>query len=216
MIYSENILICIAIPLLIAILFIGASTRRFLLNFVMGMVVCLLSAYVSGFINYMTGIGSEDMAVFYSPLIEEILKLLPLLFYLFVFEPELDKLFTAALGLGLGFATFENCCYILSSGASDVTYILIRGMAVGVMHLVCAIVLVLGLNTARYFKVLSLPGVVGALSLSMIFHGLYNVLVSQDGISSYLGYSIPVITAALLFIPCRKVLRYYHKVTIDQ
>ncbi len=106
-------------------------------DIVTGMIVCLLSAYVSGFFNYLTGIGAKDMAVFYAPVVEEIMKLLPLLFYIFVFEPDPGRLFAASVGIGLGFATFENCCYILSSGASEVTYILIRGMAVGVMHLIC-------------------------------------------------------------------------------
>ncbi|MBO4415925.1 MAG: PrsW family intramembrane metalloprotease [Lachnospiraceae bacterium] len=209
MVYSENILICIAIPLLIALIFIGTDTRRFLISFVTGMVVCLLSAYVSGFFNYLTEIGEKDMVVFYSPVVEEIMKLLPLLFYIFVFEPDPARLFAVSAGLGLGFATFENCCYILSSGASDITYILIRGMAVGVMHLVCALMLVMGLNTALFFKALSISGIVGALSLSMIFHGLYNLLVSEQGVSSYLGYALPVVTAVLLYLPYKKLLRYY-------
>lgn len=201
MIYSENILICIAIPLLISLLFTDKNTRRFIAAFLTGMVICLLSAYISGFIHYITGISQNDTAVYYSPLVEETMKILPLLFYMFVFLPDDNRIFIAALGIGLGFATFENCCYILSSGASNITYILIRGMAVGVMHLVCALVLVLGLSMARRFKVLSLPSVVGAVSLAMIFHGLYNLLVSEPGISSYLGYSLPVATAVALFFP---------------
>ena len=211
MIYSENILICIALPLIIAIIFTRSDTRRFIASFVAGMAVCLLSAYLSGFFNYLTKVGAEDMAVFYAPVVEEIMKLLPLLFYVFVFEPKPGKLFTAAIGLGLGFATFENCCYILSSGASDVTYIMIRGLAVGVMHLVCALVLVMGLNTAIFFKVLSLPVCFGALSLSMVFHGLYNLLVSMPGLSSNLGYALPVVSAILLYIPSKKLFDHYNQ-----
>ena len=149
MIYSENILICIVLPLLIAVVFTRSDTRKFIISFVIGMTVCLLSAYVSGFFNYLTKVGAEDMAVYYSPVIEEIMKLLPLLFYVFVFDPKPGKLFTSALGVGLGFATFENCCYILSSGASDITYVMIRGLAVGVMHLVCALILVMSLKIGR-------------------------------------------------------------------
>ncbi len=204
MIYSENILICIAIPLLISLIFTDKGTRRFIASFVTGMFVCLLSAYISGFVYCLTDYGPNDTAVYFSPLIEEAMKLLPLLFYMFVFCPDDGKIFIAALGIGLGFATFENCCYILSSGASVFSYILIRGMAVGVMHLVCALVLVLGLNTSRRFNVLTPAGVVGAVSLSMIIHGLYNLMVSEPGISSYLGYAMPVATAAALYFLYRK------------
>ena len=41
MIYSENILICIEIPLLISLLFIDRASRRFVGSFIMGMIVCL-------------------------------------------------------------------------------------------------------------------------------------------------------------------------------
>ena len=207
MIYSENILICIAIPLLISLLFTDKNTRRFLGAFVTGMIVCLLSAYISGFVQYLTGMGRNDTAIYYSPLIEELMKLLPLLFYMFVFFPGENQLFIASLGIGLGFATFENCCYILSSGAYNLTYVLIRGMAVGVMHLVCAIALVLGLILSNRFKALSIPSVIGAVSLSAIFHGLYNLLVSEPGISSYIGYAFPIITAACLYLPLKMLIK---------
>ena len=205
MIYSENILICIAIPLLIALVFTKRSTRRFIISFILGMLVCLIAAYISGFIKVVLDTSHDDIAVFYSPLIEEILKLLPLLFYMFIFYPHNNEIFIMALGLCLGFATFENCCYILSAGASSMAYVLIRGMAVGVMHLVCILLLVLGLCSARFFKVFSLASVIGSLSLSVTFHGLYNLLVSNQGISSYLGYFLPLVTAGLLYIPYRKL-----------
>lgn len=207
MIYAENILICIAIPLLIALFFTEKGTRRFIGSFLMGMVICLLSAYISGFVNYVTGSGNDVTAVYFSPVIEEIMKLLPLLFYMFVFEPDENRMITASLGMGLGFATFENCCYILGSGAERFTYILIRGMAVGVMHLVCALALVIGLCLTRRYGVLSIPGVIGSLTLSMIFHGLYNLLVSEPGFSSYVGYLMPVVAAVFLYFSYRRILR---------
>lgn len=199
MIYSENILICIAIPLLISLLFTEKKTRTFIFAFVVGMVTCLLSAYISGFLKFVLNIEQEEMAVFYSPIIEEIMKLLPLLFYLFVFIPKEDSMFTAALGSGLGFATFENCCYILSSGASRITYVMIRGLAVGVMHLVCALVLVLGLWLAKRIKGITPAGVIGALSLSTAFHGLYNLLVSEPGLSMTFGYILPMGTIVVMY-----------------
>ena len=215
MIYSENILICIAIPLLIALVFTRRSTRRFITAFILGMVVCLISAYFSGFIKFVTGTSMNDTAVFYSPIVEEILKMLPLLFYIFVFQQKDDKIFIVAVGIGLGFATFENCCYILSSGASDMGYILVRGMAVGIMHLVCALLLVLGLSLARYFRLLNIPAGIGALTIPTVFHGLYNLLVSQPGVSSYLGYALPILTALLLYTPYRKVINEEREELID-
>ena len=58
-----------------------------------------------------------------------------------LFTPEEHTLTMLAVAIGAGFATFENCCYILTSGAERLTYILIRGLAVGVMHIVSVLTL---------------------------------------------------------------------------
>ena len=55
MIYAENILICIAVPLLVSLLFIRGHARRFAAAFLIGMGVCLISAYISGFIGMVAG-----------------------------------------------------------------------------------------------------------------------------------------------------------------
>jgi|P827metagenome_2_1110787.scaffolds.fasta_scaffold12958_2 RsiW-degrading membrane proteinase PrsW (M82 family) len=204
MIYSENILICIEIPLLISLLFIDRASRRFVGSFIAGMIVCLLSAYITAFLSRVSGLDSQSASMYYSPVVEETMKMLPLLFYMFVFYPKDRRLFICGTGIGLGFATFENCCYMLSSGSEDFTYILIRGMAVGVLHLVCALALVIILTDARKHHVLSVAGVFGALSLSVTLHGLYNLLVSEPGISSYIGYILPAAASAALYIPGRR------------
>lgn len=204
MIYAENILICIAMPLLITLLFLRDRIRLFIAAFLAGMCVCLLAAYVGGYISYISLMSTEDVQVYISPVIEEAMKFLPILLYLMLIEPENEDMFISCLGMGAGFATFENCCYILSSGADVLPYILIRGMSVGVMHIVSVLTFTVGLILARRFKVLTLAAVLGAVSLSMIFHGLYNLLVSEPGISSYIGYALPIITAAFLYALYRR------------
>ena len=204
MIYAENILICIAVPLVISVLFLKKSARRFVSAFLIGMVACLLSAYIAGFLNLVTGMGENDTAVFLSPIVEELMKLMPILFYLLVFLPEDHGLLPVAVGVGAGFATFENCCYILTSGAENLGYVLIRGMAVGVMHIVSILTLTIALIALRRYRAMTFSGVAGALSLAVIFHALYNLLVSEPGISSYVGYALPVLTAAVLYLPSKK------------
>ncbi len=206
MIYSENILVCIAIPILLTLFYIKGNARRYAAFFVVGMGVCLLSAYISGYVDYQNTMGEEWTSIYVSPVVEEIMKLLPLLFYLFLLVPEDDKLFPSGTALAAGFATFENCCYILSSGAGSFSFILIRGLAVGVMHIVSILALCLGLVLVRRFKVPKIPGIIGALSFSMSFHDLYNVLVSEPGTSTFIGYVVPVITAVLLYIPYRRLV----------
>ena len=204
MIYAENIFLCIAAPLLISLLFLRKNGRRFAAFFLIGMGVCLLSAYISGYIHQAAGLEKDETSIFISPVVEEILKMVPLLFFLFGFAPTDEAFLDGALGVGVGFATFENCCYILSDGAESLPYVLVRGLAVGVMHLVSTQAVARGLILARRHRMLSTPGITGALTLSMIFHALYNLLVSQPGISSAIGYALPLLAAAGLYAAGRK------------
>ena len=71
MIYAENILICIAVPLVIALMFLRGGGRKFVVTFLLGMVVCLLSAYMSGFCQNVFDLSAEETSVFISPITEE-------------------------------------------------------------------------------------------------------------------------------------------------
>lgn len=205
MIYSENILICMAIPLFLAVFFVKHSARRLVVSFLLGMVACLLGAYVNGFIDAAFGIGAESTAIFISPVVEETMKFLPLLFYFLMFSPEDDKLFHTAVGIGAGFASFENVCSMISSGTESLSFLLIRGLAVGVMHIVSVFALAFGLVITRYFKISDISGIIGALSVSMLFHGIYNLLVSEPGITSYIGFALPLVTALILLFAYKKL-----------
>ena len=205
MIYSENILLCISIPLLLSLLYIRGSARRSLTAFLIGMAICLLSSYISGYLTLLAGMDLHDSAVYISPTTEEIMKLLPLLFYMVVLRPGEMPLTTFAISLGAGFATFENCCYLLATGSESLAFTLVRGLAVGVMHIVCMLAMSLSLIMVRRYRVFSFGTVVGCLSLSVVFHALYNLLVSVPGIPSYIGYSLPILTALAFYWPYQKL-----------
>ena len=205
MIYPENILLCSTVPLAIAVVFLHGSARRFTISFIVGMVVCLLSAYISGYIGIIAEATAEDTAVFFSPVIEESMKLLPALFYLNLYEPDESEALLCAVALGAGFATFENCCYILGAGSESLRFTLIRGFAVGVMHVVSMVAVFLGVLLARRYNTPPLAGTVGALAMSTTFHALYNLLVSEPGMTSNIGFVLPLLMAALLYIPYKRM-----------
>lgn len=207
MIYSEYVLISILIPILLTCIYVRGSARRYAAFFAAGMVTCLFAAYFGGTIQHLIGAESEWMSVYVSPVTEEFFKMLPLLVYLLLSDPEDEELFSSGVAFAAGFATFENCCYILASGADHFTFILIRGLAVGVLHIVCIMVLCIGLILVRRMVSLSVSGVIGALSLSMTFHSLYNLLESEPGIPSIIGYVMPITAAVALYYPYKKMGR---------
>ncbi|SIO00839.1 PrsW family glutamic-type intramembrane protease [Fibrobacter sp. UWB11] len=200
MIYAENVLICIAVPLAITLLFTKGSARRLTASFLVGMIVCIVSAYISGYVQVLSDFSAEDTSIFLSPMIEECMKLLSMLFCVYVSNPSDDEIQLCAVGIGAGFATFENCCFILSSGAPQLANVLVRGAAVGVMHIVTLVALAKGMQLLKTYKAFSLAGIAGVLSLSVTVHGLYNLLVSKPGVSSYIGYVMPMICAIMLYM----------------
>ena len=205
MIYSENILLCISIPLLLSAIYMRGAARRSVAAFLIGMVTCLLSSYISGYLTLLAEMDLNGSAVYISPTVEEIMKLLPLLFYMFVFRPEEMTLTTFGISLGAGFATFENCCYLLATGSESLTFTLIRGLAVGVMHIVCMLEMSLSLIMVRRYRVFTFSAVVGCLALAVVFHALYNLLVSVPGLPAYVGYVLPVGMAVVFYWPYQKL-----------
>ena len=169
MIYAEHILICVAAPLMIALAFTKGASRRFTASVLAGMGVCLLSAYISAFVNALTSMEEAQTKVFISPAVEEIMKLVPLLFCLFLLGMDEKGMLLMAVGVGTGFAIFENCCYLAVPEMRSFAFVAVRGFAVGVMHVVSAVSLALGLALVRRFKAMTLSRILGALSLSATF-----------------------------------------------
>ncbi len=126
------------------------------------------------------------------------MKLLPVLFYLLVFEPPREEAMGAILMTAAGFATFENACYLTTNGASNFTWLLIRGAGSGAMHIVCGMLLGLGLNALWNVAWLKAAGTVAMLCFVIIYHAIYNLLVSQQGTAAVVGYLLPLLTVVSL------------------
>ncbi|MFQ9148915.1 MAG: PrsW family glutamic-type intramembrane protease [Eubacteriales bacterium] len=133
MTYIENVFICIAIPLILSMLFTRGRARSFTVFITIGMTVSLLSAYVSGF--FMSALGADTVisAIEITPVSEEVMKLLPTLFWFLIYEPDIRKLPDVAIGIAVGFATFENVCFLAENGAEDIRFMLIRGFRRGLI-----------------------------------------------------------------------------------
>ena len=77
--------------------------------------VCLLSAYINTFFAALYKADTFAATTEIAPVVEEVMKLLPLLFYLLVFEPKAEQIKNAAVITALSFATFENICYLIQT-----------------------------------------------------------------------------------------------------
>ena len=199
MTYIENVFACIAAPLLIAALCAGRANARHFVFALAGMLACLLSAYVNTFFAVLLDASALGATAEIAPVVEEIMKLLPLLFYLLVFEPEGDKIRAAILVTAVGFATFENVCFLIENGADDLGFLLIRGFGTGAMHIVCGVIVGYGMVYVWPRGALRAAGTCALLGTAVVFHGIYNLLAACGGRVQYAAYALPIVLLAIGF-----------------
>ncbi len=199
MIYAENIFVCLIAPLLAGIILLRGEARRFVGFFAIGLLTCLLAAYINGFVVSLSDLTTEDSLIRLTPMCEEVLKALPVLLYLSVFQPDDRNLTASAIAVGLGFATLENVCLILQNGASELPYALVRGFSVGVMHTGYAAFLGYGLAFFRKLEYLLVPGAFSLLCVTSIFHSTYNLLVQAGGAWLSAGTALPFVVVILIY-----------------
>ena len=207
MTYIENVFVCIAAPLLIAMLCIDSRYRAAFGFCFAGMFVCLLSAYLNTFFSNYYGADPMNATTQIAPVVEEIMKLLPLLFFMVIFEPKSGEFRLAAILTAASFATFENICYLTENGAEQIVFLLIRGFGTGAMHVVCGSAYSEGLRFVWKNRLLRDVCIPGLLCVTIIYHAIYNLLVSVGGTCQLIGYCIPLLTLAIGFGIQKLVMR---------
>ncbi len=190
--YMENTYICLAAPLLLAILCLKKDWRRALLFLLSGMTSCLLSAYVSSYFTMVLKLDPVTASHEIVPVVEEIIKILPVLFELLVFESKKKHSVGGILLIAVGFATFENVCFMTSYGTGQLPDLLIRGFGTGAMHVVCGMMVAVGLFFLWDRVWLRAIGLFAVLCAAVTFHAIFNILVNYPGILSRVGSAVPL------------------------
>ena len=185
-----------AAPLVVALLSLKRGQRAALVFCLAGMGACLLSAYLNTFFARLYQADAVNAATQIAPVVEEMMKLLPLVFYLLVFEPEGDKIKAAAITVALAFATFENVCYLIQNGADRFSFIFFRGFGTGAMHVLCGLIVGGGLAYTWRRTWLKVAGTCGLLGAAITLHAIYNLLIAYGGAAQYVAYALPVLLVA--------------------
>ncbi len=199
--------VCIAAPLLLTALCLGRGYLRFFLFSFGGMGSCMLSDYVNTFLVACYDASAFNATAEIAPVVEEVMKLLPLLFYLAIFEPKPREIKSAVLTIAAGFATFENICYLIEHGVENLEFLLVRGFGTGAMHIVCGAIIGYGLAYVWQRGWLRAAGTMGLLGTSIIFHAIYNLLIAYEGQVQYIAYALPV-ASILLCTVGNKVVKH--------
>ena len=205
--YIENIFVCLMAPILLAIICLRGNTRKsYMIFFLLGMTSCLLSSYISTFAAMAVEMDAASAAVEVTPVVEELMKFMPALFFLLVFDPEREIALNSIILISAGFATFENVCYLIENGASRIGHLIVRGFGTGTMHIVCGMIVAWGIFYLWKRQYLRAAGTVGLIAAAIMYHGIYNILVSQRGAAAATGYIIPLITLVAVFRFSRRII----------
>ena len=195
------VFICLMVPMLMSLGLLQHRSRLVMGFVLIGCTVCLVASELNGVLfPYF-----DDMLSFcttISPITEEILKALPILYFAFVISDNRTTLVQISFAVGLGFAIMENMT-VLVQNLSDINIIwaLIRGFGAGLMHSICTVVVGLGMSTVHKKKKLFVCGTIALLMMAIAYHATYNTIVMSD--YKYFAVMLPL----LAYIPINRIVR---------
>lgn len=184
---------CFLIPMVLSLFIMGKKSRLVVGYVLIGTTVCILASELNTHIYL--GLG-KDMLYFsttVSPVTEEILKALPILFYALIISDDRQKLAQSAFAVGLGFAIMENVIMITQNLYSvDIKWAIMRGFGASLMHSICTVAVGIGISFVRKKKKLFYCGTLSLLMLAITYHSIYNTLVMSP--QKYYGVILPICT----------------------
>ena len=186
--------LCQALPMILALALMRGRPRVVLGFVIIGTTICLIASELNGTLYGL--FGGEDMLYFcttISPITEEIMKALPILFYAFFISDEVSALVPLSFATGLGFAILENLIVMMQNLSEiGVFWAFLRGIGAGLMHGVCTAAVGMGIVYVRKQKKLFIVGTIALLIMAMTYHGLYNSIIMSE--YKYIGFLLPMTT----------------------
>ena len=185
--------VCITIPLALMATLIDKKPRRIVIFFIIGICSAVFASEVNGILTYVIPLDVFDFTVRVTPITEEIIKAIPVLFFAKEISNKKETLITVSLAVGIGFAVMENT-YILTQNVEYVSMLwaIMRGFGTGIMHGMCTFLVGAGFVFANKNKKLFVVGTFALLSLAITYHSVFNMLVQSD--LRYVGASLPIVT----------------------
>ena len=192
--------ICIMVPLLMMLPLLEGRSRLFLGYMMIGIFACLFAAGVNGYIKAHVDFDLYYITTNMTPVSEEIIKALPILYYAFLFDANKRRIIPLAFAVGVGFAVLENMI-ILTQNISTVSLVwaVIRGFSSGLMHGICTSLVGYGISFIKTRRKLFISGTFALLTLAITYHSVFNTLVQSESYK-YWGFVLPICTYIPLII----------------
>ena len=184
--------ISISIPLLLMALLMEKKARLPISFMIIGIFVSVFASEVNGLLSNLLSMDMYSKTVIVTPVSEELLKALPILYYAIVISDKRERLFTASMAIGIGFALLENAYFLLNSDNFTIIIAIIRAFGAGLMHGMCTLLVGVGISFVKKKRKLFAVGTFGLLSTAIVYHGIYNILIQSE--FSIVGALLPIAT----------------------
>ena len=184
--------VSIFVPIMLMALLVEKKSRLPIIFILVGIFVSVFASEINGFLVGMLNMDMYSITTIVTPVTEELLKMLPVLYYALVISDKKEKLFTASMAIGIGFAILENAFYLLNYPNFTMHSAVIRAFGAGLMHGMCTLLVGVGISFAKKKRKLFAVGTFGLLSTAIVYHGIYNILIQSE--YSIVGALLPIAT----------------------
>ena len=191
--------ISIFFPLFLMMLLVEKKARLPIVFVLVGIFISVFASEVNGALLGALNLTKYDATITLAPITEELLKAFPILFYAIVISDKQEKLFTASMATGIGFAILENAYYLIVHYETfSFISALIRGFGTGLMHGMCTLLVGFGISFIRKKRKLFAVGTFALLSTAITYHSIFNMLVQSK--IPIIGAMLPLVTYLPFFI----------------
>ena len=184
--------ISIFVPILLMANLIEKKARLPIVFVLAGIFISVFVAEVNGVLQVLLPLSNYELTIIVTPMTEEILKALPILFYALVISDKTEALFTASMATGIGFAVLENTYYLMNADSWNLLDAAIRAFGTGLMHGMCTLLVGAGITFVKKQRKIFWVGTFALLSTAITYHGIYNMLVQSE--YEVIGHLLPIST----------------------
>ena len=198
--------ISLVAPLFLMVLMLRRRSRLLVGFMLIGIFVSLFVSELNTILLHFFGDELLYVTTTITPFTEEIVKMIPVLFYAVVFSDDRDRVMPIAFATGIGFAMFENMVVLVQNvGNVTIGWAISRGFATALMHAICTALVGYGICFIKKRKKIFHCGTFALLTFASIYHGIFNMLVQSE-------YKIPALfLPAVTYIPILFMQYQYYK-----
>ena len=185
--------VSIFIPILLMALLVNKKARFPIVFVLVGIFISVFASEVNGFIRNLSSYDINRFVILITPITEEILKSLPIFYLAILITDKKEKLFTASIATGIGFAILENAYYLLQNPTNfKMLDAIIRAFGAGLMHGMCTLLIGVGISLVNKKRKMFAVSIFALLSTAITYHSIYNMLIQSK--YSMLGALLPIVT----------------------